>query len=520
MPTLTRILGPNGKPLPRESLRAGSGPASWRQVRGRYEPAVFTQEDARLWGLVDSMSARSANSRDVRWRLRTRARQEAANGSYCRGIVDTLANDTIGTGPRLQLTTPDMPTNRAIEKAFMQWADCVQLPDKLQVMSKSRTVDGEAFLLFTNNPRIDGPVQLDIRTIEADQVMSPWLNPIDPLAVDGIKFDIFHNPVEYSLLRYHPGDFYQVGYVADAVDARRMIHWFRHDRPGQCRGIPIITPALNLFALLRRYTLAVLAAAETAADYAAVLESGLPPDTEDGSDDIAGDSIPGEHLEIERRMLTTLPVGWKMHQMQAEQPATTYAEFKHEIINEIARCLNMPFNIAAGNSSSYNYSSGRLDHQTYYKSINVDQSQVECVVLDRIFQAWMEEAWLATDILPGKPNRPEGWPHQWFWDSLAHIDPEKEARATKLRLESYTTTLAQEYASYGLDWETQIRQRAKEVELMEELGLPLVPPLPMPQAMPGEEDGDTPPTPPAKPQRNGQRNGQWQPAANGYGRYY
>ncbi len=37
--------------------------------------------------------------------------------------------------------------------------------------------------------------------------------------------------------------------------------------------------------------------------------------------------------------------------MHAEQPATTYAEFKREILNEIARCLNMPFNVAAGNSS-------------------------------------------------------------------------------------------------------------------------------------------------------------------------
>ena len=38
------------------------------------------------------------------------------------------------------------------------------------------------------------------------------------------------------------------------------------DRPGQARGIPDITPALPLFAQLRRFTLAVLAAAETAAD--------------------------------------------------------------------------------------------------------------------------------------------------------------------------------------------------------------------------------------------------------------
>ena len=45
-----------------------------------------------------------------------------------------------------------------------------------------------------------------------------------------------------------------------------------------------------------------------------------------------------------------MPGGWKMSQIEAEQPATTYAEFKREILNEIARCLNMPYNVAAGNS--------------------------------------------------------------------------------------------------------------------------------------------------------------------------
>ena len=49
-----------------------------------------------------------------------------------------------------------------------------------------------------------------------------------------------------------------------------------------------------------------------------------------------------------------------------QKPSTTYAEFKKELLNEIARCLNMPFNVAAGNSSGYNYASGRLDHQTYF----------------------------------------------------------------------------------------------------------------------------------------------------------
>ncbi len=44
----------------------------------------------------------------------------------------------------------------------------------------------------------------------------------------------------------------------------------------------------------------------------------------------------------------------------------------------------MPFNVAAGNSSGYNYASGRLDHQVYYKLIRVDQAHMGRVVLDPI----------------------------------------------------------------------------------------------------------------------------------------
>ena len=46
----------------------------------------------------------------------------------------------------------------------------------------------------------------------------------------------------------------------------------------------------------------------------------------------------------------------------------------------------MPFNVAACNSSGYNYASGRLDHQTYFKSIRVEQEHLACVVLDRALE--------------------------------------------------------------------------------------------------------------------------------------
>jgi capsid protein len=204
--------------------------------------------------------------------------------------------------------------------------------------------------------------------------------------MDGIVFDAAGNPVEYHVLRDHPGDGYSISREYDRVPAAAVIHWFRADRPGQARGVPDILPALPLFAQLRRFTLAVIAAAETAADFAGILYTDAPAGGE------ADAAEPFEPIELEKRALVTMPGGWKMSQLQAEQPATTYAEFKHEILNEIARCLNMPFNVAAGNSSGYNYASGRLDHQTYFKAIRVEQVHLEAVVLDRILAAWFDEA--------------------------------------------------------------------------------------------------------------------------------
>jgi len=324
--------------------------------------------------------------------------------------------------------------------------------------------DGEAFALMVGRDELRGPVKLMPRLIEADQIATPYLAvPVPENPVDGIELDSGGYPAFYHVLKQHPGEtaFTLTGEF-DRIPAAAMLHWLRADRPGQYRGIPEITPALPLFAQLRRYTLAVIAAAETAADFAAVIYTDAPAD---------GESDPGEPfdiVELEKRMATTLPAGWKLGQVEACQPTTTYREFKAEILNEIARCLNMPFNVAACNSSSYNYASGRLDHQTYYRSIQVEQSHIERVVLLPLFREWLREARLAISTLRTLPTE---FPMQWMWDGREHVDPAKEANAQATRLENHTTTLATEYARVGKDWEAELRQRARELALMRSLGL-------------------------------------------------
>jgi len=442
-------------PFTKRSKRT-SGSTRTLVVRAKFDSAQTNADNRRHWANADGLSADAAASPAVRRTLRNRARYEVANNSYARGIVLTLANDVIGTGPRLQMLLANGDNdgaNQTIEREFIAWAKAVDLPGKLRTMRQARAQDGEAFAVLFSNDKLPSPVKLDLKLIEADQVAtpSPKLGVTGAaLAVDGIEFDPFGNPSAYHILKSHPGSGAVTALNFERVRADSVIHWFRADRPGQRRGLPDILPALPLFAQLRRYTLAVIGAAESAANIAVLMKTNAPAGGE------AAEVEPMTEMEFSPNMAIFTPEGWEPSQVKAEQPATTYDMFKREILNEIARCLNMPYNIAACNSSGYNYASGRLDHQTYYKSIRVEQSHVETVILDRVLDAWLAEAGKVfdIDIGMGQITDPGAPGHQWFWDGHEHVDPAKEANAQATRLASNTTTLAIEYAKQGKDWKS------------------------------------------------------------------
>ena len=431
-------------------------------VRAKYDAAAKTPANAKHWAGADGYSPVAALPDAVRKTLRERCRYEVANNSYAKGIVLTLANDLVGTGARLQLSLDEREVSSRIEAAWSAWANEVRLADKMRLLRTGRAESGEVFAVLAKNDAMRGPIKLDLRLVESEQVPS-------------IEYDDFGNPKRYFLLREHPGNTGQsasTGAAAMAaleshgrwIDAASVIHYYRAERPGQLRGIPDVVPALYLFGQLRRYTMAVIECAETAANYAGVLYTDSP------ANETADDVEPMDTIEVERNSFLTMPAGWKMGQLKAEQPTTTYEMFKNEILNEVARCLNMPFNVAAGNSSKYNYASGRLDHQVYHKSLRIEQQIMADTVLDRVFSAWIAEAILISDLVPA-PLRSASFDHDWMWDGQEHVDPLKEANAQAKRLENGTTTLASEYAKQGKDWETELRQRARELALIEELGL-------------------------------------------------
>lgn len=443
---------------PRQQMLANEYLNRLRTLKARFDAAQTTNENTRHWANADYLGPNSELDPGVRRTLRSRARYEAANNSYLSGMLRTLASDTIGTGPELQITDPDVPKEAAteIENTFWEWCQAVRLPQKLRLMRQAKARDGETFAQVFQNPRVKHPIRLDFNIFEADFVSDTSLDTSIQGLLDGLIVDDFGNVIAYNVLREHPGENTQslMG-ESDIVPADQIIHLFHADRPGQYRGCPEITPAMPLFAQLRRYTLAVIRSAESAALPSWLMETQQPP-----NDMTFGDNW--ETLETERGMGMVLPAGYKMAQLKAEQPTSTYPQFKREILTEIARCLNIPYNVAAGDSSSYNYSSGRLDHRNWYKTRRVERSEIEINCIDRLFDLWWPQASRYLEVRLERLPR-----HSWRWDGDEHVDPTKEADAAVTRMGNGLSSISEEVSRLGGDAEVVFRLNAELLGMSE-----------------------------------------------------
>jgi len=452
------ILDSSGRPF------SGTSPAVSRRraLKARYDAASTPEDMRKWWGNADALSADAANSLAVRAKIRNRARYEVSNNSWLKGIVLTLANYLVGRGPRLQMLLGEGGINDLIEKEFARWARHIRLAAKLRTLVQARVVDGEAFALLVTNPMVPSRVKLDLRPIECDQITSPGLAVLQPGAIDGIRFDPYDNPVEYDLLDQHPGSGLLTRFQPRPIAAEYMIHWFRADRPGQHRGVSELTPSLMLYAMLRRYGLAAVQAAELQAEFSAILEGAAANEGEESGD--AGE--PFDLLEIVRGMLMTTPTGTKLSQLQPTHPTDNHETFTRTTMNEAARCVNMPLNVATCNSSQYNYASDRLDHQVFFKSIDVDADDLSLTILDRIFNAWVAEARLSWDELrDSEALMLDEPPHAWFFEGREHVDPVKEATSRQIDLACGMTSYPTEFARMGLDYEQEMKKQARALGL-------------------------------------------------------
>lgn len=461
--------------------------------------------------------------------LRAYSRDLARRSPLAGGAINTVVTNVIGTGLSLQPTPDQDFLNlddaaagawvRHTAREFRLWAestDCdltrAQTIYGLQSLAfRSVLESGDVFALLPAVDRPGQPYGLAVQLIEADRVCNPDFKANTDTLVDGVEMDAAGAPVAYHICRSHPGAFrrHARGLKWDRVEAfgasgrRRVLHIFERRRPGQTRGVPYLAGIIEPLKQLTRYTEAEVAAAVNSAAFAlfAKMDSDafteLFNDIERAAYIQSGTqwdgTLPQSNVDAPGRVVNLLP-GESIEAPDLKRPNVAFDPFVMACLRQIGVHLELPFEVLVKHFQS-SYSAARAALLDAWRFFRIRRDFMATYFCQPIYQTWLAEAVAMRRI--GAPGffADAAWRAAWsaaVWtgDGPGSIDPLKEVDAAVERIANGISTVAAESILFdGVDWETKLRQRRREVEARRAAGLEA--------AAPTVGAGDTAPPPAA-----------------------
>ncbi len=332
-----------------------------------------------------------------------------------------------------------------------------------------------------------------LQVIEGDRLDTPPALIREPNIRGGVEIDRLGAPVAYWIRKTHPGDvhgfrtFTSLAAIDDFVripaftkwGRRRVIHLHDPERSGQSRGKPILTAIMREFRMLGHYATTELQAAVANSLVAATLESTLDQDT---VGDLFGaqpeqywrETLKEYHTQLKGGAMIPLPIGAKLNPFMPGRPNSQFDAFVTSFLRFMGAGLNLPYELFAKDFSKVNYSSARAALLEAWRYFLGRRRWFTDYWLSPIYELWLEEA-----INRGMVDAPDFYPNKhaylrarWVFAGRGWVDPVKEAEGARIRMDTNVSTLEQEAAEQGLDWEEVLDQRQREREAMQARGIP------------------------------------------------
>jgi lambda family phage portal protein len=442
--------------------------------------------------------------RDLR-ELRARSRDLVRNSPIAGGAIETQVTNVVGSGLSLQCHVDAAALGLSDEQAdawqentqrlFSLWA-ASEYADALgqqnfyelqDLALRSRLESGDAFVLLTGVNRPAWPFRLALQVVEADRVSNPQYAHDTDKVTAGIEKDASGQPVAVHIADRHPGrwivakdiKWQRVPMRGAQTGRRNVVHLMRKLRPGQTRGIPELAPIIEQLKQLTRYSQAEVDAAVNSASMA--LFAKMDPDA---FSDLFDDEAKGKYLESAQRWDGTVRSGTVVNLLPGEEidnpvqnrPNPNFDPFVAAVMKQIGIGLNIPYEVLSKHFSS-SYSAARAALLDAWRTFRIRREWMAAKMCQPVYEEWLADA-VASGLVsaPGffaDPLVRAAWcGATWHGDGPGAIDPEKEARAARERMEIGITTLPEEIVAYdGGDWKAKHKAQAAVQKAREDDGL-------------------------------------------------
>jgi lambda family phage portal protein len=348
-------------------------------VQRHYEAA---SSGRRTSGWLRSPGDAAAVSGPYLARLREHARDLVRNNGYAESALTTICDHVVGWG----ITAKPRTTNRRVHEVWKAWAessDCDSdgrhdLYGLQHLVLRSVIEAGEVLIrrrLRFPDEGLPIPLQLQVLDpdfLDTDKVGSQEIRNGEGQLVGrnvilhGIEFDILGRRRAYWLFREHPGSALGLNSAASVrIPAESILHVYRHDRPGQVRGVSWFAPVLLRFKDFDEFEDATLMKQKVAACLAVVMT------TPDGSMTALGtpniDQSPEwDHLEP-GSIISATPG----QEVEVVQPPTVseYQPYATAMLRAIATGLGVSYEDLTGDFSQVNFSSARMSRIRHWQRV-------------------------------------------------------------------------------------------------------------------------------------------------------
>lgn len=423
--------------------------------------------------------------------LRNRARQLTRDNDWAKNALRAIQNNVVGTGIGMQMQVKmqrqragkvlNDTINDAIENAWTQWckaqnchtAGLLNFSDIERLMVSNTAENGEVLVRIVKGTAFGtSPVPMALEVIEADQLMDERNGEADNgnIIRMGVEKDEWGRPVAYWFYPQHPGDYlFKTVQLAKykRVPAEEVIHLYRHERPGQTRGVSWFASSLMRAHQLAGFEEAEVVAARASASIMGFIQT---PDGELQDDGVqAGQRV----TDFSPGKIEALGPGEQFKEFVPNRPGGNYDPFVRAQLRAMAAGIGVSYETLSKDYSQSNYSSSRLallDDRDQWRAL---QSWLIKNFHQRVFEEWLDMAVLSGALdLPGYEINPEQYravkwlPRGWSW-----VDPAKEVAAYKEAVRCGFMTQTEVVAQMGCDIEEMMMQRKREVEMAAELEL-------------------------------------------------
>lgn len=444
--------------------------------------------------------------------IRARSRKLARDTSTGRRFLSLVKNNIVGPhGFRLQSRCGDYRNgkwvlddlaNDTIETHFKKWCRAEHcdvtgqssFAELTQIVAECLARDGE-FLIKEVVGTKDTPYryQLQILSIDRLDINYRGTAPNGNTIRMGVERNSAGKPVACYVLTRNPNDtLNQNTQVHERIAMTDIIHRFVRIDPEQIRGVPWVHAIMSGQNMLHIFEEAAVTASVVGATNMGFYvppapgdAAYVPPSDAAGFGAEVADSVDASGNLMKDAIgaaLETLPPGWDFKTFNPAYPTTAFDPFVQARKRDIASGLDVAHHNLSGDMNGVNYNSARIAELQERDGWRAGQRFIVDAFVRRVTERWLELSLLAGALtLPNGSSLPAVKIDK-FKDGLDYIgrgwdwvDPLKEVTAAKTAVEEGLATRSQIVASKGGDFEENVIELEREMQLLQQHGITLGP---------------------------------------------